>query len=98
MVKTLLLRRMVKLQEHVLPANSRKKVELPKGVAESLMSGDLKLPYSDKFSLPPTIPCIGGCGEAHYCSIMEIALFLFYEGRWDDDNKYVDHQINRLIV
>ncbi|PON93274.1 SET domain containing protein [Trema orientale] len=49
-------------------SNSRKKVELPKGVVESLMTGDLKLPYSDKFSLPPTVPCIGGCGEAHYCS------------------------------
>ena len=48
-------------------SSSRKTLELPKGVVESLMNGDLKLPYSDKFSLPPTVPCIGGCGEAHYC-------------------------------
>ncbi|XP_030482479.2 histone-lysine N-methyltransferase ATXR2 [Cannabis sativa] len=46
----------------------RKKVELPKGVVESLMNGDLKLPYSDRFPLPPTVPCIGSCGEAYYCS------------------------------
>ncbi|XP_062106160.1 histone-lysine N-methyltransferase ATXR2 [Humulus lupulus] len=49
-------------------SNFRKKVELPKGVVESLMNGNLKLPYSDKFPLPPIVPCIGGCGEAHYCS------------------------------
>lgn len=45
-----------------------KKVELPRGIVESLMNGELKLPYSDKFSLPPAVPCAGDCGEAYYCS------------------------------
>lgn len=44
-----------------------KKVELPRGIVESLMNGELKLPYSDKFSLPPAVPCAGDCGEAYYC-------------------------------
>ncbi|KAM5580701.1 histone-lysine N-methyltransferase ATXR2 [Rosa sericea] len=44
------------------------KVPLPKGIAEPLMNGELKLPYSDKFSMPPAVPCPGGCGEAYYCS------------------------------
>lgn len=45
-----------------------KKVEFPRGIVESLMNGELKLPYSDKFSLPPAVPCAGDCGEAYYCS------------------------------
>lgn len=44
-----------------------KKVELPIGVVESLMNGGLKLPFSDKFSLPSALPCHGGCGESYYC-------------------------------
>lgn len=44
-----------------------KKVELPRGIVESLMNGELKLPYSDKFSLPPAVPCAGDCREAYYC-------------------------------
>ncbi|KAK1279409.1 Histone-lysine N-methyltransferase ATXR2 [Acorus gramineus] len=35
---------------------------------ESLMNGTLSLPYSEKFSLPPVISCLGGCEEEHYCS------------------------------
>ncbi|KAM1015906.1 hypothetical protein ACFX2A_046647 [Malus domestica] len=46
----------------------KEKVPLPKGIVESLMNGVLKLPYSDKFSLPPVVPCPGGCKEAYYCS------------------------------
>ncbi|KAH0984131.1 hypothetical protein GBA52_011308 [Prunus armeniaca] len=49
-------------------SSCKEKVPLPKGFAESLMNGALKLPYSDKFPLPPAVPCHGGCGEAYYCS------------------------------
>lgn len=44
------------------------KLPLPKGLTQSLMNGELSLPYSDKFSMPPAVPCPGGCGEAYYCS------------------------------
>ncbi|KAJ4831688.1 Histone-lysine N-methyltransferase atxr2 [Turnera subulata] len=43
-------------------------VSLPKEVIESLMNGELVLPYSDKFPLPSYVPCPGGCAEAFYCS------------------------------
>lgn len=43
------------------------KVPLPKGLAEALMNGELKLPYSDKFSMPQAVSCPGGCGETYYC-------------------------------
>ncbi|KAL5082047.1 hypothetical protein RYX36_010468 [Vicia faba] len=46
------------------------RVPLPEGVVESLMNGQLRLPCSDKFSLPPSVPCSGGCGEAYYCSML----------------------------
>ncbi|CAJ1956358.1 unnamed protein product [Sphenostylis stenocarpa] len=49
--------------------SSKTKVPLPEGVVESLMNGQLVLPYSEKFSLPPAVPCHGGCGEAYYCSM-----------------------------
>ena len=49
------------------PSSSRNGAELPRGVAEALMNGALKLPFSDKFSLPSAVPCGGGCGEAYYC-------------------------------
>ncbi|WJX69105.1 Histone-lysine N-methyltransferase atxr2 [Trifolium repens] len=49
--------------------SSKTKVPLPEGVIESLMNGQLRLPYSEKFSLPPAVPCHGGCGEAYYCSM-----------------------------
>ncbi|XP_058779942.1 histone-lysine N-methyltransferase ATXR2 [Vicia villosa] len=45
-------------------------VPLPEGVVESLMNGQLRLPCSEKFSLPPSVPCPGGCGEAYYCSML----------------------------
>ena len=45
-------------------------VPLPEGVVESLMNGELRLPCSEKFSLPPPVPCPGGCGEAYYCSML----------------------------
>ncbi|KAL6140106.1 hypothetical protein ACLB2K_058407 [Fragaria x ananassa] len=44
------------------------KVPLPKGLAEALMNGELKLPYSDKVSMPQAVSCPGGCGETYYCS------------------------------
>jgi len=47
--------------------SSKTKVPLPEGVVESLMNGQFRLPYSDKFSLPQAVPCHGGCGEAYYC-------------------------------
>ena len=48
-------------------SSSKVKVHLPEGVAESLMNGESSLPYSEKFPLPSTIACSGGCGEAYYC-------------------------------
>ncbi|EXC23138.1 Histone-lysine N-methyltransferase [Morus notabilis] len=49
-------------------SSHRNKVELPRGLVESLINGELKLPLTENFSLPPAIPCAGGCGEAYYCS------------------------------
>lgn len=43
------------------------KIALPEWVAESLMNGESSLPYSEKFPLPSTVACAGGCGEAYYC-------------------------------
>ncbi|KAL1345740.1 hypothetical protein HN51_019443 [Arachis hypogaea] len=48
--------------------SSKDKIPLPEGVVESLMNGQLNLPFSKEFSLPPVVPCLGGCGEAYYCS------------------------------
>lgn len=52
------------------------KLPLPKGLAQSLMNGELNLPYSDKFSMPPAVPCPGGCGEAYYCRWVSQILLL----------------------
>ncbi|XAR55405.1 Histone-lysine N-methyltransferase [Bertholletia excelsa] len=41
---------------------------LPKEIVESLMNGELVLPYSKQFALPAVISCPGGCREAYYCS------------------------------
>lgn len=49
-------------------SSSYNKACLPEGVIEALMNGELVLPYSDKFPLPSTVPCPGGCQEAYYCS------------------------------
>lgn len=49
-------------------SSSNNKACLPEGVIEALMNGELVLPYSDKFPLPSTVPCPGGCQEAYYCS------------------------------
>lgn len=49
-------------------SSSKDKVPLPKGVVESLMNGELTLPYPKEFPLPSAIACSGGCGEAYYCS------------------------------
>ncbi|PQQ17927.1 histone-lysine N-methyltransferase ATXR2 [Prunus yedoensis var. nudiflora] len=51
-------------------SSCKEKVPLPKGFAESLMKGGLKLPYSDKFPLPPAVLCHGGCGEAYYLQVV----------------------------
>ncbi|GLT87060.1 hypothetical protein SLE2022_051620 [Rubroshorea leprosula] len=47
---------------------SSKSSPLPKEVLESLINGDLVLPYSNKFPLPSVVSCPGECEEAHYCS------------------------------
>ncbi|KAL4197943.1 hypothetical protein AMTRI_Chr03g137830 [Amborella trichopoda] len=41
---------------------------LPKEVIESLINGELVLPYSKEFLLPSVISCVGGCAEEPYCS------------------------------
>ncbi|KNA15267.1 hypothetical protein SOVF_099860 [Spinacia oleracea] len=43
-------------------------IALSQEFIESLMGGQLLLPYSEKFSLPSLCPCPGGCGEEFYCS------------------------------
>ncbi|XP_052177954.1 histone-lysine N-methyltransferase ATXR2 isoform X2 [Diospyros lotus] len=49
-------------------SSSKYQTPLSEGVAQSLMNGELVLPYSDKFPLPEVIFCPGGCREAFYCS------------------------------
>ncbi|KAK6918896.1 SET domain [Dillenia turbinata] len=44
------------------------KTPLPNEVVESLMNGELTLPYSERYPLASVIPCPGGCGENYYCS------------------------------
>ncbi|CAN6457989.1 unnamed protein product [Victoria cruziana] len=41
---------------------------IPGGTVEALLNGELTLPYSNEFPLPPIFPCIGGCREEYYCS------------------------------
>lgn len=48
-------------------SSSKSKISIPKDVIESLMNGDLRLPYSEEFPLPSTVSCPGGCKEAYYC-------------------------------
>ncbi|KAI4319842.1 hypothetical protein MLD38_033395 [Melastoma candidum] len=45
-----------------------KKLCPPKEMVETLMRGEFLLPHSDKFLLPPIVPCPGGCKEVFYCS------------------------------
>lgn len=59
-------------------SSCKEKVPLPKGFAESLMNGGLKLPYSDKFPLPPAVPCHDGCGEAYHCRWVTQPLFFIF--------------------
>ncbi|GER53243.1 histone-lysine N-methyltransferase ATXR2 [Striga asiatica] len=44
------------------------KTRLPQDTIQSLMNGNLLLPYSEKFPLPSVVSCLGGCLESHYCS------------------------------
>ncbi|KAB1209836.1 Histone-lysine N-methyltransferase ATXR2 [Morella rubra] len=49
-------------------SSSKEIFPFPGEVVESLMNGEVVLPYSKEFSLPPAVTCGGGCGEAFYCS------------------------------
>ena len=40
---------------------------LSEEILKSLINGDLSLPYTQNFGLPPVIRCPGGCEEEHYC-------------------------------
>ncbi|KAF3325646.1 histone-lysine N-methyltransferase ATXR2 isoform X1 [Carex littledalei] len=40
----------------------------PKEMIESLLNGDLSLPFTNRFELPEAVPCPGGCEEEQYCS------------------------------
>lgn len=46
-------------------------------VLESLVRGNLSLPFSNIFSLPSVFDCPGGCKEEHYCRL-EIKLCFFH--------------------
>lgn len=39
----------------------------PKEMIESLLNGDLSLPFTDRFQLPEIVSCPGGCEEEKYC-------------------------------
>ncbi|XP_031254563.1 histone-lysine N-methyltransferase ATXR2 [Pistacia vera] len=54
--------------ENCASSSSKDNISLPNGVVESLMNGELVLPYSNKFPLPSAVSCSGGCKEAYYCS------------------------------
>lgn len=45
----------------------KSKFRLPAEVVESLVNEEFPLPYSNKFGLPPALPCPGGCNESYYC-------------------------------
>ncbi|KAE8679974.1 Histone-lysine N-methyltransferase ATXR2 [Hibiscus syriacus] len=49
-------------------SSSSSTIPLPTMAVESLMNGEMALPYSNKFPLPSIILCPGGCEEAFYCS------------------------------
>ncbi|CAH9071938.1 unnamed protein product [Cuscuta epithymum] len=49
-------------------SNSNPKVSISKDLVQSLMNGDIRLPYSELFPLPPIVSCPGGCEETYYCS------------------------------
>eukprot|EP00250_Pteridium_aquilinum_P015922 c22840_g1_i1 orf=623-2047(-) len=42
--------------------------KLPLGVAEELVNGSLRLPFSDLFPLPSIVTCVGGCEDELFCS------------------------------
>ncbi|XP_058220270.1 histone-lysine N-methyltransferase ATXR2 isoform X2 [Rhododendron vialii] len=54
--------------EECASTSSKYGTPLPKEIVESLMNGELVLPYSEQFPLPSVISCLGGCREAFYCS------------------------------
>ncbi|KAG5545510.1 hypothetical protein RHGRI_017865 [Rhododendron griersonianum] len=54
--------------EECASTSSKYGTPLPKEIVESLMTGELVLPYSKQFPLPSVISCLGGCREAFYCS------------------------------
>lgn len=56
-----------KIFRNCASSGSNDNISLPKVFIESLMNGELALPYSNKFPLPSTISCPGGCREAYYC-------------------------------
>lgn len=39
----------------------------PEEILDSLINGNLSLPHSKQFSLPPVVACPGGCQAEHYC-------------------------------
>lgn len=53
--------------EDCISSSSKYGTPLPKDIVESLMNGELVLPYSKQFPLPSVISCPGGCQEAFYC-------------------------------
>ncbi|TYH86086.1 hypothetical protein ES332_D01G017800v1 [Gossypium tomentosum] len=54
--------------ENGASSSSGSTIPLPMMAVESLMNGELALPYSNKFPLPSVVSCLGGCEEAFYCS------------------------------
>jgi hypothetical protein len=44
----------------------------PKEMIESLLNGDLSLPFTDQFALPEIVSCPGGCEEEQYCRFKKL--------------------------
>ncbi|CAH9058077.1 unnamed protein product [Cuscuta epithymum] len=44
-----------------LSSSSNPKVSISKDLVQTLMNGDIQLPYSELFPLPPIVSCLGGC-------------------------------------
>ena len=56
--------------------SSKEKMALPLEARAALASGTLRLPYSDRFPLPPVVKCKGGCTEDVYCRSVGLCLDL----------------------
>ncbi|KAJ1698168.1 hypothetical protein LUZ63_006680 [Rhynchospora breviuscula] len=56
-------------EHHSHSTKEKMECDLPsKEMIESLLNGDLTLPFTDRFALPEVVSCPAGCEEEKYCS------------------------------